>query len=226
MKHTGRWMLAWVLLAGSTAAAPAAPADQAVYRCKNNVFQDHPCPGASTGASTAAAVPRPSAAPATPSYDEEALERKLDRLQALGVGLIQRTLPKAHPPAPAPEPKAHELFKPQPRLSWMQREARERAITARLQAQAEHGNAVSVVKLGQIIERQEQQCGGKLADLPSVGMSDEAFRQCTMLARFGGANQIVVSEENGMALRLYVFPTARLIRRVYSINGVVTAIRP
>jgi hypothetical protein len=216
MRPLKRWRIALLLAA---AAVFSARADDAVYKCKGNVFQDHPCNGA-IPASTA-----PSTAPPRPAYDARALERELDRLQALGVGMIQRTLPVAQPPRAAPAPKTHDFFKPQPRLSHMQREARDRAMTARLQAQAEHNNAVSAAQLGQIIERQQQQCGGELAELPTVGMSDETFRECTMLARFGETNQIVVSQAGGVALRLYVFPTAKL-RRVYSIGGVVTAIKP
>jgi hypothetical protein len=148
MRPLKRWRIALLLAA---AAVFSARADDAVYKCKGNVFQDHPCNG-------------------------------------------------AIPASTAPS-------------------------TARLQAQAEHNNAVSAAQLGQIIERQQQQCGGELAELPTVGMSDETFRECTMLARFGETNQIVVSQAGGVALRLYVFPTAKL-RRVYSIGGVVTAIKP
>ena len=56
-------------------------------------------------------------------------------------------------------------------------------------------------------------------------MSDKAFRECTIKARFGGVQQVVALEHEGVALRLYVFPEGPA-RRVYSIGGVVTAIRP
>jgi hypothetical protein len=221
MTPTTQWAMALLLatVGISGVHATGAHAGAAVYQCKGDVFQDHPCDGA------VGAAPAPLTAPARPAYDKQALERELDRLQALGVGMIQRTLPKAQPPRVAPVPKANDFFKPQPPLSYMQREAREQAISARLLAQTEHHNAVSVVKLSQFIEQQERQCGGPLAELPTVGMSDETFRQCTMLARFGEIDQIVVSEANGVPLRLYVFPTAK-VRRVYSIDGVVTAIKP
>lgn len=211
-----RWTITLLLAAVGVFSAHA---DDAVYKCKGDVFQDHPCAGAIRVA------PAPSTAPAQPAYDERALERELDRLQALGVGMIQRTLPAAQPPRVAPVPKTHGLFKPPPRLSRGQRDARDRAITARMQAQTEHNNAVSAAQLGQIIEQQQQQCGGELAKLPTVGMSDETFRQCTMLARFGEVDQIVVGQAGDVALRLYVFPTAK-VRRVYAIGGVVTAIKP
>jgi len=215
MTPTVRWTITLLLAATGVFSARA---DDAVYKCRGDVFQDHPCDGAVPAAPASSTVPPP------PAYDERVLERELDRLQALGVGMIQRTLPETQPPRVAPVSKMHGLFKPEPRLSRMARELRDRAITARMQAQAEHGNAVSAAKLGQAIEQQEQDCGGELAKLPTVGMSDEAFRQCTMLARFGEVDQIVVSQADGVALRLYVFPTAGV--RVYSIGGVVTAIKP
>lgn len=218
MTPTTRWSMALLLAAAGITCACATGADGKVYQCHNNVFQDHPCDGS-------AGAPPPSAPPARSTDEVQALERQLDRLQALGVGMLQRTLPKAQPPRVAPAPKADEFFKPQPRLSYLQREAREEAISRRLQAQTEHHNAVSVAQLGQITERLGQQCGGALADVPVVGMNDETFRQCTALARFGELEQVVVSEAHGVPLRLYVFRAPGL-RRVYTIDGRVTAVRP
>jgi hypothetical protein len=219
-----RWLVGLVVSAAAASPVQAAHQDAAIYQCKINgqaVFQDQPCAGAPVTAP-------PSEAPLTSpkkSYDEAALERKLDHLQALGVGLIQHAPPKAQPRPETPKPQGPDYFKPRPRPSWQELEQREEAITARLQAKAEHDNAVAAAQLSQDQEAMHQRCGEKLVDLPSVGMSDEAFRQCTMLARFGGITQIVVSEENGMPLRLYVFPAAK-IRRVYAVDGVVTAIKP
>lgn len=219
MMRMKRWLLGLVLTMAAMACAHAAPQDAGIYHCKVNdqtVFQDHPCAGS-------VVTPPPSPAPKK-AYDEMALEHKLDRLQVLGVGLIQH-----HPPGAQQPPKGEPLypagFKPMGRMSVEGYQRLQDDWTARLTAQAEHNNAVSAAKLSWDEEQQQQSCGDKLADLPSVGMSDEAFRQCTTLARYGNITQIVVSDEDGMPLRLYVFPMAK-IRRVYSIDGVVTAIKP
>ena len=42
--------------------------------------------------------------------------------------------------------------------------------------------------------------------------------------RFGGVRQVVAVERDGLALRLYLFDSAP--RRVHSVDGLVTAIRP
>jgi hypothetical protein len=54
-------------------------------------------------------------------------------------------------------------------------------------------------------------------------MSDAEFRNCTIHARFGGATQVVAVERDGIPLRLYLFASEP--RRVYSVDGVVTAVR-
>jgi hypothetical protein len=79
--------------------------------------------------------------------------------------------------------------------------------------------------LTQQLDAVQASYGGKLLDLPVVGMRDETFRNCTLHARFGGATQIVAVEEDGVALRLHIFPRGKA-ERVYSVDGLVTAVRP
>lgn len=202
----------------ATGPVQATQSGPVIYKCSAHgqpVFQDQPCPGESAGKQQTPA-PRK-------TYDVAALERRLDRLQAMGVGLRQATLPPTAPPDP---PQIKPLyFKPQPRLSWGERDALLNAKIQRMNAQSEHNNAVSAAKLGQGIESAMQACGGQLLDYPQVGMSDQRFRQCTKLARFGSITQVVVGDDNGVPLRLYVFSSGK-IRRVYSIDGVVADVKP
>lgn len=152
----------------------------------------------------------------------EILHRKLDRLQAQGYGMVQRQPPPL-PEAPPPSAES-EHFIPQSR-SWAAREARAARISAELQEKTERKNAESAAALTRVLDETSKKCGGKLPDYPVVGMSDETFRNCTIHARFGGATQVVVSEDGNVPLRLYVFPTERA-HKVYSVGGVITAIRP
>ncbi|MGP1665357.1 MAG: DUF4124 domain-containing protein [Rhodanobacter sp.] len=117
-----------------------------------------------------------------------------------------------------------EYFVPQPRSRSAER-ARRAQISARLQEKTERSNAQSAAALTRKVDEIKQACGGKLIDYPALGMSDETFRNCTFHARFGGVSQIVVSEDGKIPLRLYIFPTERA-QRVYSIDGVITAIKP
>jgi hypothetical protein len=68
-------------------------------------------------------------------------------------------------------------------------------------------------------------CGSQLAKFPTVGMTDKMFRECTTYARVNLASQVVVSDDGDgkIPLRLYVFNNTP--RRVYSIDGVITAIQ-
>lgn len=147
------------------------------------------------------------------------LERKLDQLQAQGKGMVQRPPPK--PPEAPPEPD-NNYFVPQPRGS---RDAIAAQISARHAARTERNNANSAAALTNILDTAKANCGGKLEQYPSVGMSDEYFRKCTIHARFGGITQLVVSEDGNVPLRLYVFPSEQAAR-VYSIGGVITTIKP
>lgn len=84
-------------------------------------------------------------------------------------------------------------------------------------AQVQHQRRDRVPGLAMSIGRRGHRSQGAL--------SDETFRNCTLLARFGVATQIVVSEDDGVPLRLYVFASGK-VKRVYSIGGVVTAVKP
>jgi type IV secretory pathway VirB10-like protein len=144
--------------------------------------------------------------------------RRLDKMQARGVGLVQRAPPPPSPPRPedkAPSVLGHGRESP----------AQRAAIMARLTAQTLEKNERSRQALVEQLNAVNEFCDGKLVDLPVVGMRDETFRNCTLHARFGGATQIVAVEEDGVPLRLYVFPRGRA-ERVYSVDGVVTAVKP
>jgi hypothetical protein len=147
------------------------------------------------------------------------LERKLDQLQGQGKGMIQRQAPK---PAEPPPERESEHFVAQPRGS---REERAAQISAQHQERTMRTNAESAAALTRVLDTAKDACGGKLEQYPTVGMSDEFFRKCTTHARFGGVTQIVVSEDGNVPLRLYVFPSEQA-RRVYSIGGVITTIKP
>lgn len=143
--------------------------------------------------------------------DQQRLYRRLDRLQALGVGLVGQQAPK--PPGAAEAEVGSSLPSP---IGLSQDAYRQ---------QLERHNEQAAAKLNQHLAEIKTQCGGKLPDYPQVGMSDEAFRLCTIHARYGGVRQIVVSEAGGVPLRLYVFSSERA-HKVYTMGGVVTRIEP
>lgn len=157
--------------------------------------------------------------------DYETLHRRLDELAALGVGLLKRK--------PKPEPSTDEntnkpncrYVEPRYSISDLEREHLKERYGECLREQTERNNAVSSARLTQRVDDANKGCGEKLEQWPQVGMTDEKFRHCTIHGLMGGAFQIVAREENGVPLRLYVFPT-RQAARVYSIGGVVTAVRP
>lgn len=143
--------------------------------------------------------------------DQQRLYKRLDRLQALGVGLVGQQAPKA----PGADASAAGSSLPSP-IGLTPEAYRQQLVRHNEQAAA---------SLNQHLAGIENQCGGKLPDYPEVGMSDEAFRLCTIHARYGGIRQIVVSESGGVPLRLYVFSSERA-HKVYSMGGVVTRIEP
>ena len=174
------------------------------------VFQDAPCDEQrETAAQTRARELR-----------NEAYHRELDRLAAQGVGLQRET-----PQAPAPQAKRDagesEMFQPKSRSQLqMEREAARR----RQREETERRNAESAARLTRMIDEMAERCGGDPKQVPRVGMSDAQFRECTFHARFGGVRQVVAIERDHKALRLYVFTNEP--HRVYSVDGVVTAITP
>jgi type IV secretory pathway VirB10-like protein len=147
------------------------------------------------------------------------MERKLDLLQAQGKGMIQRPAPKPPEPPPPSEP---EPFVARSRAS---REAQQAQISARHQARSERTNAESAARMTRDFDEMKAACGGQLPQFPTVGMSDETFRNCTIHARMGGVTQIVVSEDGNIPLRLYIFPSEKA-SRVYAVGGVITTIKP
>jgi len=143
--------------------------------------------------------------------DLQALHRKLDRLQALGVGMLHQHVPTPLANAEPVQSSDESASRPMSREELRQRTLAE--------------NASSTTRLNQIIDKAQADCGGQLRQLPELGMSDETFRQCTVHARFGKVYQIVVSEDAGTPMRLYVFREEQA-HKVYSIGGVITAIVP
>ena len=192
------------------AAAPAWAVNKCVIDGRT-VYQDSVCPG--TGPTGAEDLER--------RERIEALHRRLDQLQARGVGLVQRAPATSPPPVqPSDRPEPSPLLarrRPTPE----QREAEGARLTAKTMA----ANEKSRQALVQIVDGMVQSCGGKSPQQPVVGMSDETFRNCTLQARFGGVQQIVAIEHEGVPLRLYVFPRGK-VERVYSVGGVVTAVKP
>lgn len=149
--------------------------------------------------------------PQAMAADLQALHHKLDRLQALGVGMLHQHVPTPLPNAEAAQGSDESASRPMSREELRQRTLAE--------------NARSATRLNQIITKAQADCGGQLRQLPELGMNDEAFRQCTVHARFGNVYQVVVSEDAGIPLRLYVFRSEQA-HKVYSIGGVITAIVP
>lgn len=183
------------------------------------------------------AAPPPPSAPDLPSaassvaLDDETRKlneescMELDRLAATGAGMVQRPAPQPQAPHAAPPPDSNNgRFVPQPR-SFEAMQARRHLEMEELQKETERKNAESAARLTSEINKSAQNCGGKLTDYPAVGMTDEYFRNCTIQARFAGVTQIVAAEHGTIPLRLYVFPTDRA-KRVYSVNGVVVAVKP
>lgn len=148
----------------------------------------------------------------------DAYHRELDQLASQGHGLQRR---EAAPPPPAPPAKPEpEMFQPKSRA---QMRAEQDAAMARHQEKTERGNAESAARLTRMLEDMAAKCRADPKQAPRVGMSDAEFRDCTMHARFGGVNQVVAVERDRIPLRLYIFTNAP--QRVYSVDGVVTAIR-
>ena len=150
----------------------------------------------------------------------EAYHRELDQLAAQGVGL-HREAASAPPPPPKPDPSDDGLFHPKSRAQLaFEREQAHR----RQREESEHRNAESAARLTRMIDDMAERCGGDPKQVPRVGMSDAQFRECTFHARFGGVRQVVAIERDRKPLRLYLFSNEP--HRVYSVDGVVTAITP
>lgn len=156
--------------------------------------------------------------------NREELHKELDLLQAKGVGMIGPHSTKSEPaPAENSDSADDGRFVGMSRSAFRAKQERQFAEIAR---NSERRNAESAAQLTKILDDAKQACGGKLSKYPEVGMSDAYFRKCTMHARFGGITQIVVSQKGVIPLRLYVFSHATEAQRVYSIDGVITAVKP
>lgn len=145
--------------------------------------------------------------------------RRLDKMQARGVGMVQRA-----PLPPSPPPQAEDRVT-QGIGSGRENPAQRAANNARLTELTIKKNERSRQALVQQLNAVNESCGGQLVEWPVVGMRDETFRNCTLHARFGGVMQIVAVEDEGVQLRLYVFRRGQA-ERVYSVDGVVTAVKP
>ena len=83
----------------------------------------------------------------------------------------------------------------------------------------------TAARLTRVYEDMRASCGGTVHEKVVVGMSDETFRRCALQARFGNIRQVVVDQDGASPLRLYVFGSGSP-SRVYTIDGVVTAVQP
>jgi hypothetical protein len=151
----------------------------------------------------------------------QAYHAELDQLAAQGHGLRREAPAAAKVPEKRETDTGDGMFKPKTRS---QIRAERDAAMARHQEESERRNAESAARLTRMLDEAGAQCGGDPKQVPAVGMSDELFRTCTLHARFGGVRQVVAVERDGKPLRLYLFSNAP--QRVYSVDGVVTAIRP
>ena len=127
---------------------------------------------------------------------------------------------RRQPPKPQVRPPQPENYRP----STSNAEVQAALDSSRFEEQTARNNAEAAAALSNAFNELEKQCGGKLAQYPEVGMTDKKYRECTLHARFGVVTQVVVSEDNGKPLRLYILANDRA-NRVYSIDGVITAIR-
>jgi hypothetical protein len=148
----------------------------------------------------------------------EAYHRELDQLASQGHGLQRREVTPP-PPAPAAKP-APEMFQPKSRAEFRAEQA---AAMGRHQEESERRNAESAARLTRMLDDMAEKCRANPTQAPRVGMSDAEFRDCTAHARFGGVTQVVAIERDRIPLRLYLFTNEP--RRVYSVDGVVTAVR-
>jgi len=189
----------------------------AAYLCTadgKTTYQDKPCTAAIVAQNTLA------------REHVLRLQQKLDQLAADGFGRVIPPRRAATPIPPASRPNDEpEYFVGRPRMSRDAREAQIRQSLAEADARTRQKNQESQAQLNEIIERAKHDCGGELQRVPVVGMRDETFRMCTTFAKFTVPYQIVVANEGAVQLRLYLYES-RTVERVYSVGGVITAVRP
>lgn len=154
--------------------------------------------------------------------NRDAMYQQLDRLQEQGVGVINRSSSKQEPSTAEVSNSTQDAhYVPMTKTAFR---AKLDQQFAGQQEKTNRKNAESAAKLTQILDEAKQSCDGKLSDYPVIGMTDGAFRNCTIFARVGGVTQIVVSQYGSIPLRLYVYASAHP-QRIYSINGIITAIK-
>jgi hypothetical protein len=196
----------------------------AVHKCTVNnstVYQELPCE------QNLATVARD----LMKKESNEALHRRLDSMLASGVGVKGKAdrMPQEAAAVKSVDvavsaPAEDEKFKSQPRSS-ANREAKQAEAGRRSYQQALEQNGKASARMQKDYDDMLVLCSGKTFKNPVVGMSDEQFRMCTLPNRMGAIEKVVVAEEKGVPLRLYISPT-QAATRVYSIGGVVTAVKP
>jgi len=191
----------------------ANPEVAAINKCTEDgkvIYQDTPCKNDSQTVADDMAR----------KQHNEVLYQRLDHLAAQGKGLIQQQPAPAQESTPNP---AGGTFQRRKSLGEILAEKDQKA--AEFAEKSAQNNATSAASLTRNLETTKQTCGDKMIDYPTIGMSDETFRKCTTHARFGGIIQLVISADGEIPIKLYIFPTERA-QRVYSIGGVITAIKP
>ena len=161
----------------------------------------------------------------------EVLHRMLDGLLASGVGVKSRSDQKRQEPVPAqavnavaPTLEEDDKFQSQPR-SRANREARQAQSGRNSYQDALEKNAKTSERLQKDYDEMVKLCSGKTFKNPVIGMTDEQFRMCTLPNRLGAIEKWVVADDKGVPLRLYLSPT-QPASRVYTIGGIVTAVKP
>ena len=160
----------------------------------------------------------------------EVLHRRLDSMLASGVGVKSRADQKHQEPVtvqavdPVASPQEDEKFQSQPR-SRSNRDAKQAEAGRQSYQDSLEKNAKASERMQNDYESMLKLCGGKTYKNPVIGMTDEQFRLCTLPNRLGAIEKVVVAEDKGVPLRLYVSPT-QPASRVYTIGGMVTAVKP
>jgi hypothetical protein len=195
----------------------------AINKCQINgsvAYQSEPCPDKQE--TVAQGIERR-------KYNES-LHAKLDQMLLKGIGVVTRISQPTQSSRVSKEADASEAkdeyFKAEPRSRAL-REAKNRNLSEQAHAKALQTNAESSARLTSLIEDSEKACAGKLKQYPLVGMKDEVFRNCTIFGRFGGIDQVVAGKQGNIELRLYVSNNSSAVQqRIYSVDGVITAIKP
>ena len=71
----------------------------------------------------------------------------------------------------------------------------------------------------------ESECGSRMKEDPSVGMTESDFQNCTRFGLYFEADKVNETEAGAGVTKQFVYRTTHPIRFVYTRNGVVTAIQ-